>query len=94
MYCRTSILCVKEEVDNHDAADRIEDDENEEFVEGRLAGLDGQHQSFQHLMLQQMMEWNGISTNKAGPKATQVKERAFYDLTRTYCTNKEVSDIL
>jgi len=33
-------------------------------------------------------------STKSGPKATQIKERAVYDLTRAYCTQKQYSDIV
>merc|ERR1740117_2065229 len=33
-------------------------------------------------------------STKVGPKATQIKERAVYDLTRAHCAKKQYSDVV
>jgi 26S proteasome regulatory subunit N6 len=78
---------VEEEAEKHDA-DVIEDEDDED-VEDLLDWVDSAKVSNTIPLLQQVME-----SQKAGPKATQIKERAVYDLTRAYCASKEFSAIV
>lgn len=78
---------TEEEAVKHDA-DVIEDEDDED-VEDLLDWMDNAKVSNTILLLQQVME-----SPKAGPKATQIKERAVYQLTRAYCGRKEYSSIV
>ena len=73
---------VEEEAGKHDA-DVIEDDDDED-VEDLLDWLDNAKVGHTVPLLEQVME-----SPKTGPKATQLKERAVYELTRAFCALKE-----
>jgi 26S proteasome regulatory subunit N6 len=75
------------EAGKHDA-DVIEDDDDED-VEDLLDWMDNAKVSHTVMLLQQVME-----SPKSGPKATQIKERAVYELTRAFCASKEYSAIV
>lgn len=81
------ITNAEEEAGKHDA-DVIEDDDDED-VEDLLDWMDNAKVSNTVLLLQQVME-----SPKAGAKATQIKERAVYELTRAFCASKEYSRIV
>lgn len=78
---------AEEEAGKHDA-DVIEDDDDED-VEDLLDWIDNAKVDNTIPLLQQVME-----SEKSGPRATQIKERAVYELTRAYCANKEYSAIV
>jgi len=78
---------AEEEADKHDA-DVIEDDDDED-VEDLLDWVDNAKVSDTTSLLQKVIE-----SPKNGPKATQIKERAVYDLTRAYCGSKEYASIV
>lgn len=68
--------------------------DDEEDVEDLLdlmdeAKVDGKNNSKNIPLLKQVTE-----STKSGPKATQTKERAVYELTRAYCAQKSYSDIV
>jgi 26S proteasome regulatory subunit N6 len=80
---------VEEEALKHDA-DVIEDEENED-VEDLLDWLDNAKVQANNpvQLLTQVME-----SPKSGSQATQLKERAVYDLTRAYCKLQDYSSIV
>lgn len=78
---------AEDEAGKHDA-DVIED-ADEEDVEDLLDWIDNAKVGNTIQLLQQVME-----SEKSGPKATQLKERAVYDLTRAYCGNKDYAAIV
>jgi 26S proteasome regulatory subunit N6 len=78
---------VEEEAEKHNA-DVIEDDDDED-VEDLLDWMDKAKVSHTITLLEQVMD-----SPKIGPKATQIKERAVYDLTRAYCANQDYTAIV
>lgn len=78
---------VEEEADKHDA-DVIEDDDDED-VEDLLDWMDNAKVSNTVELLQNVME-----SPKIGPKATQIKEKAVYEITRAYCGLKQYPAIV
>ena len=75
------------EEEKHDA-DVIEDEDDED-VEDLLDWMDNAKVSNTIELLTNVME-----SPKAGPKATQIKEKAVYELTRAYCDKKEYPAIV
>jgi len=75
------------EEEKHDA-DVIEDEDDED-VEDLLDWMDNAKVSNTIELLQNVME-----SPKVGPKATQIKEKAVYELTRAYCDKKEYAAIV
>jgi 26S proteasome regulatory subunit N6 len=78
---------AEEEADKHDA-DVIEDDDNED-IEDLEDFMDNAKVSDAVGNLTQVME-----SPKIGPKATQIKERAVYELTRAHCGSENYSAIV
>lgn len=78
---------AEDEADKHDA-DVIEDDDDED-VEDLLDWMDSAKVSNTVELLQKVME-----SSKTGPKATQIKEKAVYELTRAYCGLKKYEEIV
>eukprot|EP00980_Cylindrotheca_fusiformis_P029194 scaffold22748_cov182-Cylindrotheca_fusiformis.AAC.8 len=78
---------AEEEADKHDA-DVIEDDD-EEDVEDLLDWMDNAKVGNAVVLLQNVME-----SPKTGPRATQIKEKAVYELTRAYCSLKQYEAIV
>ncbi|KAL3942153.1 MAG: hypothetical protein SGBAC_003615 [Bacillariaceae sp.] len=76
-----------EEADKHDA-DVIEDEEDED-VEDLLDWMNDAKVGDTVELLTKVME-----SPKSGPKATQLKEKGVYELTRAYCAQKEYSAIV
>lgn len=76
-----------EEVDKQDAT--LMEDEDDEDVEDLLDLMDNAKVSNTVDLLQKVME-----SPKTGPKATQIKESAVYELTRAYCGLKQYSAIV
>ena len=71
------------------AEDVVIEDEDDEDVEDLLDMMDNAKVSNAVALLTQVME-----SPKIGPKATQIKERAVYELTRAYCGSKEYAAIV
>jgi len=69
--------------------DVVIEDEDDEDVEDLLDMMDNAKVSNAVALLTQVME-----SPKIGPKATQIKERAVYELTRAYCGSKEYAAIV
>jgi len=69
--------------------DVVIEDEDDEDVEDLLDMMDNAKVSNAVPLLTQVME-----SPKIGPKATQIKERAVYELTRAYCGSKEYAAIV
>ncbi|MGK3745174.1 MAG: 26S proteasome regulatory subunit N6 [Bacillariaceae sp.] len=80
---------VADEATMHDSNVVLPDDE--EDVEDLLDLMDNTKvDSIDSIpLLKQVTE-----STKIGPKATQIKERAVYDLTRAYCAKKQYSDVV
>lgn len=80
---------VSEEAAKHDS--NVIEDEDEEDVEDLLDRLD-QAKDDPANAIEILL--TVMDSPKDGPKATQVKERAVYDLTRAYCRNQMYTDIV
>ena len=78
---------AEEEAEKHDA-DVIEDDDDED-VEDLEDWMDNVKVSDAVGNLTKVME-----SPKVGPKATQIKERAVYELTRAHCANENYAAIV
>lgn len=78
---------AEEEAEKHDA--NVVEDEDDEDVEDLLDWMDNAKVSNTVPLLTQVME-----SPKIGPKATQIKERAVYDLARAHCASKEYAAIV
>jgi len=87
MEVEESSTHAAEEADKHDA-DVIEDEEDED-VEDLLDWTENAKVGNTVELLQKVME-----SPKSGPKATQIKEKAVYELTRAHCIQKEYSAIV
>jgi 26S proteasome regulatory subunit N6 len=80
---------LAEEAANHDS--NVLEDEEDEDVEDLLDLIDNAKvESSDSISLYKKV----IESTKSGPKATQIKERAVYDLTRAYCARKQHSEIV
>jgi 26S proteasome regulatory subunit N6 len=78
---------VAEEAAKHDS--NVIEDEEEEDIEDLLDLVDNAKVGDSISILKQVIE-----SPKSGPKATQIKERAVYDLTRAYCAQHQYTEIV
>jgi 26S proteasome regulatory subunit N6 len=80
---------LEEDANKHDAD--VVDEEDDEDVEDLLDWMDSAKVEANNPihLLTQVME-----SPKSGSKATSIKERAVYDLTRAFCNSKEYSSIV